>query len=217
MADGEVVDRVTDAQGASLLRCLRPDQLMLVLVRHGQRGGLPVDGLAGKSLTPRGHRQAQRVARRVAQIPLDHIYCSDMARAYQTAAPIRTLRPEVPFTLLPELRELSRYDQPPDYPLEITDLERDRLHQQRVGRFAERLKRDHHAGQVVLAVAHGGISRRLLDTLAGVPAPSGLAFAQHHASITVASLLGDGRVIIRLANCTRHLRPTQIDGDVLEC
>lgn len=211
-----VPGQIADANGASLHQYLRTDCLMLVFARHGQRGGPPVAGLAGKSLTPLGRRQAARLARRVVQLPLSHIYCSDMARAYQTADLIRGLSPRTPFTVLPELRELSRYDQPDNYPARIGERTRARLHRQRVLRVVRRLRRDHRPGQVVLIVAHGGINRMVITRLCGLRLRDGLPFGQHNASLTVVSVNRTGRAVVRLANCTRHLLPHQILGDIFE-
>jgi hypothetical protein len=74
---------------SGLMHHLKEDQLMVLMVRHGQPGrGPEIEGLIGPPLTALGHRQAQRVARRLQRIPLAHIYSSDMARSYQTAAAV---------------------------------------------------------------------------------------------------------------------------------
>ncbi len=145
---------------------------------------------------------------------LDHIYCSDMARAYQTAEPLHALRPNVPFDAMPDLREVGKFDQP-DYPADITDDEREQLHQQRITRFTQCLRRDHAVGEVVLIVAHGAMNLRLLESLAGQATPGHFQFAQHHTALTVAGIDDTGRVTIRMANCTRHLPLDQLTGDEL--
>ncbi|MEX0886662.1 MAG: phosphoglycerate mutase family protein, partial [Phycisphaeraceae bacterium] len=71
--------------------------LTLVLVRHGEKGppdAPRIEGFRGPPLTPRGHRQARRLARRLAGETFDHIYSSDMARSYQTAEHVREHHPD---------------------------------------------------------------------------------------------------------------------------
>ncbi len=210
--DADNVSQPLSAASQTLFKQIRPDWLTLIMARHGQRGGPPIDRYPGKSLTPMGHRQAKRLAKRLAPLPLDQIYTSDMARAYQTAEPIRELRPDVPFEVVQDLRELSVVDQP-NYPPDLTPEERERLHHQRVARVAEMLLSKHGPGDVVLLVAHGGMIRWLLSKLTGIDVSTFIA--QHHTSVSVASINQDGRVVLRLANCTRHLRPSQINGDNL--
>lgn len=205
----------TDAAGASLIKRLYRDMLMIVLVRHGQRGGPRIDRYPGKSLTAVGHRQAKRAAKCVAQLPLTHIYTSDMARAFQTATPLKELRPDVPFTPLSDIRELGVADQPDDYPPDLSPDEREQLHCKRINRFVDRLRRDHQPGEVLAVVCHGAFIRRLTARLAGMPDGSMIEIANHNASITLLSISAEGKMTIRLTNCTRHLTPGQIIGDNL--
>lgn len=66
----------------------------LLLIRHGlperviTEDGTPADPV----LSPLGREQAQRVARWLDGIPIDHIYASPLRRARETAAPLATRR-----------------------------------------------------------------------------------------------------------------------------
>lgn len=81
--------------------------LELWLIRHGEtdwnRGGR-IQGQSESTLSERGRRQAEQLALRLADTEFDHVYCSDLGRAHQTALlalPGRRLE------LDPRLRELA--------------------------------------------------------------------------------------------------------------
>ncbi|WP_090955590.1 MSMEG_4193 family putative phosphomutase [Arthrobacter sp. ov118] len=67
-----------------------PPSTLLLLVRHGQTPttGMVLPGrAAGLHLSDRGRVQAERVAERLAGLPVDAIYSSPLERARETAAP----------------------------------------------------------------------------------------------------------------------------------
>jgi broad specificity phosphatase PhoE len=82
----------------------------IYLVRHGEVeeryhkvfGGCRID----MELSPLGQRQAQAVARWMADVPLDAIYASPMVRVQQTLAPLATARDLKPI-IIPSLREVD--------------------------------------------------------------------------------------------------------------
>ncbi|MCW2132945.1 MSMEG_4193 family putative phosphomutase [Arthrobacter sp. VKM Ac-2550] len=68
----------------------KPPSTLLLLVRHGQTPttGTVLPGLApGLHLSDEGQVQAQRVAERLAALPIDGIYSSPLERACETAEP----------------------------------------------------------------------------------------------------------------------------------
>jgi probable phosphoglycerate mutase len=69
-----------------------PAVTTVLLVRHGQTPttGKVLPGRApGLHLADAGHRQAERAAERIAELPkVDALYCSPLERARETAAPI---------------------------------------------------------------------------------------------------------------------------------
>ena len=187
-----------------------PHGLMLALVRHGQKGGPEIDGLAGPSLTAMGKRQAKRLAARLADEPFDHIYSSDMARAYQTCKAVREHHRDTPYTMLKELREVVGCHR--GAPIaRSADARQRRDHDiAAVDRFIRRLRREHlKPGKAVLVVCHGNFIRLLLPMLAGLPPRRVLPVNTLNASLTLVNLNPDGHVGINLANCTRHL-PTRM-------
>lgn len=201
-----------DALGQSLLHHVAADQLNVLLIRHGQPGpGSAVDGLLGKPLTALGRKQAKRLARRLAQVPLTQIYCSDMARSYQTAEIVAEACPETPMEPLADLREVSSFHQP-GYPPARTADQRRKLAEQRAaaGRFVKRIRRQHDPGQTLAVITHGGINRLLLATLVGRPLRQLIMSDAHHTSITVVGVPEYGVVRLKLLNCTRHLPPSMI-------
>ena len=65
--------------------------MTLLLVRHGESAGNAqrlIQGWKPFPLTDRGHRQAEAVARRLADVGAVALYASPIVRGWQTAAPI---------------------------------------------------------------------------------------------------------------------------------
>jgi len=201
----------TQAMSQSLLVQQRVDALMLLLIRHGQPGPakaspVPSTEFLGKPLTATGLKQAQYLATRLAPLPLSHLYCSNMARAYQTAKATHDLRPDLPFEIRPDLQEVSSWHTPGvPAPRKAEDRQRARDEIDRVGKFAAHLRRKHKPREIVAIVSHGDWNNLLLATLAGVPARRHLRIMQDHTSIMVVNLWPDGRLRLAMANCTRHL------------
>ena len=66
----------------------------VLLIRHGQSQGNAEGRFGGHSdtrLSPRGLSQALRTAQALTSEPLSAIYCSDLARAIETASPLAKL------------------------------------------------------------------------------------------------------------------------------
>jgi broad specificity phosphatase PhoE len=81
----------------------------LLLARHGQSDWNEArrwQGFADRPLTERGRAQAEELADRLAEIPLDAIYSSDLRRARETAAAVGRRQGLEP-TRLPGLREVN--------------------------------------------------------------------------------------------------------------
>ena len=205
--------------GAEMLRRLaRREYLTLVLVRHGQGGNRETrPELSGYRLSPTGRRQADRVGKRLAPLPFSHIYASDMARAHETAEAVRRGHPDVPFSSMPELREISGFQVPGTAPARTAE-HRARLHVERarVARFADRLHRRHRPGEWVAIVAHNGFNGMLLATLARIPSRQSFRWHTGHTGVTLASLTWSRPpVVLRTVGCLRHLPPSLITHDNL--
>jgi broad specificity phosphatase PhoE len=82
---------------------------MIWLVRHGQTSGNDEGWVQGRVDTPlneKGREQAGRLAERLAQVPLQAIYCSPLSRARDTADVIGQ-RSELPVLAMEELAEIE--------------------------------------------------------------------------------------------------------------
>jgi probable phosphoglycerate mutase len=89
-----------------------PEAIEIVLVRHGASQeaieGQPFELLEGQAdppLAPEGELQAQAVAARLADEPLDGLFVTPLRRTAQTAAPLAALSGLEPI-VVPELREV---------------------------------------------------------------------------------------------------------------
>ena len=197
-----------NSEAEHVLKLFDESCLNVILVRHGQGGGPGgLEGFLGPVLTEMGERQAARLAERFASLPLDGIYTSDMARAYQTANAVRAFHPEVPFKSLLDLREISPF-QVRGRPQARTADDRRTLHEQRerVSRFARHLRHAHKPGQLLAIIAHNGVNGMLLAELCGVSYRKSIFFSSFHTGVTVANVSIDPSVVnLRLMGCTRHL------------
>ena len=79
----------------------------LYITRHGQTewnvaGRL--QGISNSPLTEKGAADAERLGKRLAAVPIDKVFCSDLLRAQETAALI--MQDRAPIVTDPRLREL---------------------------------------------------------------------------------------------------------------
>lgn len=84
----------------------------LIFVRHAEAEGNVIrrfHGWTDSALTERGHLQAQRVAERLKDIPIDVIYSSSLQRTKQTAGYISKVK-NLPVNLSDELKEIHGGD-----------------------------------------------------------------------------------------------------------
>src|SRR5438309_529221 len=82
------------------------------LIRHAD-AYVGMEALAEGRLDPplseRGHEQAARLAARLASVPLDAVWASDLRRARETAEAIVRERPALEVRVDPRLREVRTY------------------------------------------------------------------------------------------------------------
>src|SRR5918999_5418282 len=164
---------------------------LVILARHGEgdwNSARGFQGHADRPLTERGRRQAEELARRLAHLPLDAVYASDLARARDTAAVVAAAQ-GLAVKTLPELREvdvgswsgLTReeaerrfpdgYRRWLDWDAGWADGE---TYEQMGARVAAavRLLGTQHPGGRILVVSHGGSLRALHAVASGVDIPT---------------------------------------------
>jgi broad specificity phosphatase PhoE len=152
----------------------------LLLARHGQsdwNAARRWQGFADRPLTDRGRAQAEELAARLATIPLDAIYSSDLQRARETAIAVGRRQGLAP-TAIPELREvdvgswegLTRSEAEARFPEGFrrwrdggTGWDDGENYPEMSARVLRAIREigDRHAGERVLIVAHGGPIRAI--------------------------------------------------------
>jgi broad specificity phosphatase PhoE len=161
----------------------------LYLVRHGQYFTEPEHQRHGH-LTPLGRRQAKRTARRLAELPIDWIYHSDLPRAAETAAIIAESLPDLPVRSTRILREFG-----PPVPAALRKLwgigcgDRNAMRAQAVAlkeKFCVPTRRK--AGRTELVVAHGNLIRYLVRVALGDRPIGWLQLGTHNCGITILSI-----------------------------
>jgi broad specificity phosphatase PhoE len=151
----------------------------ILLARHGETDWNVEGRLQGwddRPLNETGRRQARELAQRLADVPFDAVYASDLARARETAEIVA--RPHgVPVVVDPDLREmhygswsgLTRSEIAERFPgVDRHDGETRHEHLDRVLGAADRIAR-RHPGERILIVSHGGSMRALRRHCVGDP------------------------------------------------
>ncbi|MFQ5572556.1 MAG: histidine phosphatase family protein [Rhodothermales bacterium] len=198
-------------------------------IRHGQTDHNLRGIVQGRGVDPvlneTGRRQAEAVARRLADVSLDVIYASTLRRAVETAEVIAHEHADVPVHFLPDLEEMAWgvyegkvladgvqqaldrvYEQWKDgaYAFRIEGGESILDVQQRGIRVMCRLQ-EQHPGGTVLVVTHGRFLRVLLSTLLDEYGLERMHDIEH-TNTGVNVLTGsNGCFEARLLNCTTHL------------
>lgn len=198
----------------------------LMLVRHGLTEYNVTRRFAGSSdveLSPLGCQQVVKLRERLADQPVDCVYCSDLRRARVTAEMLTDGR-DVPVTACLELREVDygecegltfsqikeRYPEvaervvAPDKGLEFPGGESFAAMVDRITRFKERLAQ-HAASDNVLIVSHSGPLRSLVCSLLGISQGCWRQLRIDNASLSIVDTYQFG-AILSLLNGTSHLK-----------
>ncbi len=181
-------------------------------------------GHSGTPLSLAGLRQAELLARRLEDEPLDEIHVSDLRRAWETAVAVA-----VPYRVhLRTERRLRELDFGAWEGLtygEIREIDADRLKAweadmlgtappggetltqlaERVGSYFSSLTAEMESEQTVLAVAHRGSLQVLLCLALGLSPRARWQFQMEPASLSELDLYPEGAILSRL-NDTHHLR-----------
>lgn len=185
--------------------------LTIIFVRHGQAETKPTDDPLGPGLTALGRRQAARVGKRLAKERIDHIYCSDLIRAHETADYIAGFHSDISLAVTPAAREVMAFHftlhgDPEDGLLcEAIAKEHDT-----VVRFANQLRHKHAPGETVVVVAHGNFIRTILPILGGRDPKESLIMEICNTSVSVVEVWSAGDAILELGNCVKHLLSSHV-------
>ena len=178
----------------------------LLVVRHGEtvwNVEQRIQGHQNSALTNRGRRQAELLAQRLASTAISQLYSSDLERAIESLQPL-SRRLGISPKLDARLRERnlgvlegltaaeSRQQQPeawqgfkssdPDFV--VPGGESPREFQARVRAVVVEVA-EHHPGQQVLLMAHGGTLNHVFRICLGLPAGSPRTFSTLNASVNV--------------------------------
>lgn len=209
-----------------------PGSTELLLIRHGESEpmvpGRPfplVDGHGDPALAPEGHEQAERVAERLADHPIQAIYVTTLRRTAQTAAPLAARKGLTP-VVEPDLREvflgewegeLYRKHMAEGHPTARRVIEEQRWDvipgaesaaalRTRVRGALERIV-SAHPGECVAIFSHGGVIGEILAQVTEAGRPFAFLGAAN-GSISQVVAVGE-RWLLRRFNDTAHL-----DGDL---
>jgi 2,3-bisphosphoglycerate-dependent phosphoglycerate mutase len=198
----------------------------ILLVRHGETDWNAAGRIQGHSDTPlnaAGRQQAQRAAQRLALEPVRALYCSDLARAFETATIIGE---PLGLTVVtsPRLRErqygawegLTAAEIQARYPEQFvmwrarfTDFAppQGESIRQLVTRALAELQTiaRRHLNEIVVVVTHGGFCYALINHILGGVNGDRREFTIGNASIHTLEVTGDQWVVISM-NETAHLQ-----------
>lgn len=180
--------------------------MKLYLIRHGETDhnvSRVMQGHEEVPLNDRGIAQAAALGRRLSEMPVDHIYASDLRRAAMTAA-IVGAHTRAPIEYLPGLRERHPGDLtglPYDHgesPRFFTDPEYQPPNGEHADVFARRVaevfgeisKREAGRERAVAAVTHGMVCAAFLRVCVGQSVEEIAATRWPNASLTVANYNG---------------------------
>ena len=200
---------------------------IIYITRHGEtewNAQQRIQGHTDVPLSERGRAQAQMLARRLADVPIDAVYSSDLRRAADTARALLAGRnAPPPLTLAPELREYHKgifegltpdeceQRHPEIYAASlVNDLdftppggETVRQTAARIHAIVQQVRRA-HPDQTVLIVGHGGSLRAALVSLLELPPQANWKFVMHNCSLTIIHTYPDNAVL-HLYNDTSHI------------
>jgi probable phosphoglycerate mutase len=204
-------------------------QLLLLLIRHAEQATLQV---RDSELSARGHRQAERLAERLSQLPLTAVVASPLRRAMSTAQAVAAMHgldvevePELQEVRINEATRATRYLRRGDdtrMEPEEHDYARAAMAAVRVipglvwgsdgGESGEALRARvmpalesviaRHGGGVVACVLHGGVINAVLGEWAGLS--NDMWFVPWHTGISSVLVDGGERVLLGV-NDASHL------------
>ena len=187
--------------------------MKLILTRHGEtienQQGISQGHLPGK-LSKKGIQQTKKLALRLKNEKIDHIYSSDLSRAADTAKEIAKYHPNTPLHFVKELREadLGSFEGKKDEELDWNNIPDDvedlRSMQKRVKKLLDRVYKKYPSGNV-LFVGHSGINKSLITVILNKPAEYIKEISQSNTAISIFEIKEDKNHVVHLMNCIKHL------------
>ena len=204
----------------------------LLIVRHGEtvwNAEGRIQGHTDIGLSEKGADQARALGKRLADVPIDVAYTSDLKRSSETAKLVLGER-DVVIIETPRLREYDKgafegmtlHEIKAQYPKEYPRyLEKDlgyapdggesaRDVSQRMAKIIDEIRSD-HLNESVLVVSHGGVLRAAMVSLLGMPLEGNWSFVFGNCGLTMFDTYSDNAVL-RLFNETSHLNGTVNHG-----
>jgi broad specificity phosphatase PhoE len=185
--------------------------LKIIFVRHGEAGQTIRTPSRGPILTELGRRQAERVARRLSDMDIRHMYCSTLERAESTAEIIHVYHRNVTLTETDDIREVSHFhflsDLTPD---DKAVKEQIREEKDSLTRFINLIRHTHNPGETICVVCHGNCIRTLLPMFGGKDPGTGLLIEINNCSVTILDTSDTGDFVLILSDCVRHLLERQV-------
>lgn len=206
----------------------------LYLVRHGETEYNRLRIMQGRKinsvLNATGEAQAQALATRMAEVPLDAIYASTLTRALQTARAVQVYHPDVPLHQLADLEEMSwgvlegmgrsdelsaalgdmhRHWQDGAYGYAVEDGESIRDVQTRALRALNHIV-EKHVGETVLIVSHGRLLRVLIASILSDYGLTRMEEVKHTNTAVNKLIYRDGRYEAVLLNDTSHVEEAEL-------
>jgi broad specificity phosphatase PhoE len=180
---------------------------VLYLVRHGQYVTDDVHRRYGH-LTKLGRQQAQRTAKRLANVAFDGFFHSDLPRAVETAEIIAKRLAQLPRHRLSTLREIN-----PPLPRQLESKALSRAERHELDVLTTQLfKKFFHAPKgercrAELIVTHGNLIRYLIRLALGDKVSAWWKMSTNHCGLTVIVIRSDGLISLLHYNDVGHLPP----------
>jgi 2,3-bisphosphoglycerate-dependent phosphoglycerate mutase len=209
---------------------LENKRTLLLLVRHGEtewNNQQRYQGQTDTLLNERGREQARLLAARLATLPLQAVYSSDMARSRECAQIIAAPHKLVVQELV-ELRErcfgalegLTREEamqcewwaqfESSDAECAPPEGESRTKQRERIMTAVERITARHEGGNVVI-VSHGGTLGQIIGAVMGVPTEKRMHIRMDNCSLSVVQYDRDRKALLGL-NDVSHLYPQAAIG-----
>jgi len=193
--------------------------MRLIIVRHGEteenKKGIIQGHLPGH-LSEFGKEQARKLAERLKQEKFDYIFSSDLDRARHTAEEIAKFHPKVPFEIKEDLREKNWGDlqgkrkedlgnwnelKVDENKLRKLNVESIEGLQARSSNFLKNILTKR--GKTILLVSHERLIKSILSNILNKPLNE--IEDRKNASVTIFELDENGKLTMKIHNCTKHL------------